>query len=83
MRAMTTYTAPLDLGDVLAAPLACPSCGAEPLQPVSDGDRTNFLCRSCRRCWHQELACTSQVDPHACGTCTEQEACLRAAGRHR
>ncbi|MHC1557833.1 hypothetical protein ACR9E3_02695 [Actinomycetospora sp. C-140] len=77
---MTTYTVPLDLGDAFAPPVACPACGAEPLWPVDDAERTNFLCRACGRCWHQELAWTSQVDPHACGTCLEQEACLRAPG---
>ena len=74
---MAIYTAPLDLGDRLAAPSACPGCGAEPLRAVVDDERTNFLCRSCGRCWHQELSRTSEVDPHACGA--EHEAGLRLA----
>lgn len=80
---MATYTAPLDLDEALAPPTACPACGAEPLRPVAAGDRTNFLCRSCGRCWHQELSWFSQVDPHACGTCTEQEASLHLVDRPR
>ncbi|PVZ06325.1 hypothetical protein [Actinomycetospora cinnamomea] len=80
---MTTYTAALDLEDALALPTACPSCGHEPLRPVADGDRSNLLCWSCGRCWHVEMNWTSRVDPHACGTCTQQEACLRLVDRPR
>lgn len=80
---MTTYTAQLDIGAALAPFRSCPRCGSEELLPVADGERTTFLCRSCWRCWHLELGWTSQVDPHACGTCVEQDACVARAGEDR
>lgn len=72
---MTEYSALLDLSALLVAPDRCPWCAAG-LQAVSDGDCTNFLCASCRRCWHIELGRVARVDPHSCTSCAQREACL-------
>lgn len=54
----------------------CPGCGAEPLYTVYDGESTNFLCRSCSRCWHAELGWVRQVDPATCPGCEWRSTCL-------
>ena len=33
----------------------CLECGDGRLEPVFDGELSNFLCRNCGACWHPEL----------------------------
>jgi transposase-like protein len=54
----------------------CPTCGAEDLETVNDGDDTNFLCVACRSCWHVELGWVQRVDPHGCERCPHRGGCL-------
>lgn len=70
---MTEYSALLDLSAALVAPDRCPWCAAG-LRAVSDGDRTNFFCASCRRCWHVELGRVVKVDAHAGTSRAQREA---------
>ena len=53
----------------------CPACGTEDLETVSDGENTNFLCRTCWACWHVELGWVQRVDPRSC-PCGHREECL-------
>jgi len=54
----------------------CPMCGTEDLEAVSDGETTNFLCWTCRTCWHVELGWVQRVDPRTCGGCPHRDECL-------
>ena len=54
----------------------CPACGWPDIEVVSDGEYTNFLCRSCFRCWHVELGRVSRVDPLSCPGCRYLDRCL-------
>jgi hypothetical protein len=60
----------------------CPECNNGILQAVFDGERTNFLCRNCGRCWHPELAWVTRVDPGTCPRCTAKATCLAARDRY-
>ena len=53
----------------------CPGCGAGMLYTVCDGETTNFLCRSCSRCWHAELGWVRRVDPTTCPGCEWRSTC--------
>lgn len=60
-------------------PERCPACGAGGLEAVSDGERTNFFCHSCARCWHMELNVMTRVDVKTCPGCEHLTTCrLRA-----
>jgi len=69
---MATYGVHLDLEWALSTPQRCPGCDAPELEAVSDGDQTNFQCRSCGQCWHIALGWVSS---------TEQRGCLPADDR--
>ena len=56
----------------------CPECGHGRLRPVSDGERTNFLCERCGSCWHPELAWVNRVNPETCPGCPWRDVCLTA-----
>lgn len=47
--------------------LACPACGRDDIEAVSDGEDTHFLCRSCDRYWHVELGWVWQVSVKGVG----------------
>ena len=53
----------------------CPECSNGRLQPVSDGDRTNFLCDRCGICWHAEVDAVSRVNPSTCPGCPQRDVC--------
>lgn len=53
----------------------CPNCGNGHLEPVRQGDATNFLCRSCRSCWHGEAEWVARVDPRTCDGCPMRDIC--------
>ena len=73
-----------DIGTRLLAGLVgpCPECGNGTLQPVFDGERTNFFCETCGRCWHPELAWVSRVDPETCPACPMLGTCRAARDRY-
>jgi hypothetical protein len=66
----------LDTLSLLVGP--CPECGNGLLQPVHDGERTNFLCPACGNCWHAELDWVNRVNPATCAGCPSRETCLGA-----
>jgi len=49
--------------------LACPNCGNDVLEAVSDGTQTNFLCHRCWSCWHAELGYMEAVPVSTCPGC--------------
>ena len=53
----------------------CPGCAGTHLYTVFDGQDTNFLCRSCDRCWHVTLGWVHQVDRHTCPGCEWRSTC--------
>lgn len=53
----------------------CPGCAAEPLFAVFDRETTNFLCRTCSRCWHADPAGIHEVDRHTCAGCEWRSTC--------
>lgn len=56
----------------------CPERGNGRLQPVADGEQTNFLCATCGKCWHPELEWVSRVNPQTCPGCPSSAVCLGA-----
>ncbi len=54
---------------------ACPGCGSEELEAVSDGELTNFFCAACHRCWHVELGWFHRMDPSTCLGCPHAVDC--------
>jgi hypothetical protein len=66
---------------IFATPVRCPSCRAEALQPVFDGEDVNFFCRSCQRCWHQALNAIHRVPPPTCPGCRHHDDCHAAWAR--
>ena len=56
----------------------CLECGGRNLQPVSDGEVTNFLCGQCKICWHFELDWVRRVNPATCPGCNSRDVCLSA-----
>ena len=61
----------------LRGELSCPSCGNDVLEVVSDGARTNFLCRTCWSCWHWNLGCMAHVPAQSCRACGHKVECIR------
>ncbi len=53
----------------------CPGCGNGYLYTVSDGTRTNLLCRVCSRCWEVGMGWVHQVDPRTCPGCEWRTTC--------
>ena len=53
----------------------CPRCAGEQLYTVFDGERTNFLCRTCNRCWSNRAGTVRQVDPLTCPGCEWRPTC--------
>ncbi len=60
----------------------CPECNNGTLQAVFDGERTNFVCHNCGRCWHPELDWVSLVDPTTCPGCSQRATCRGARERY-
>lgn len=58
---------------LLEGELACPRCGNDALEVVFDGQQTDFLCRTCRTCWHYNLGWMEPVPPSTCPGCREVE----------
>lgn len=56
--------------------LTCPACFSEDLEPVFDGETTNFLCHGCWRCWRIELGWAQRVNPLRCNGCQHRAECL-------
>lgn len=57
----------------------CPSCGSGALEAVVEDETrdVNFLCTSCKRCWHVELGFAHRVTPNRCHGCPHHDECLR------
>jgi ribosomal protein S27E len=53
----------------------CPGCGHGYLYTVSDGTRTNLLCRACSRCWAVGMGWVHQIDPRTCPGCEWRTTC--------
>ena len=62
---------------LLAGEFACPRCGNDVLEAVTDGRDTNFLCHRCWTCWHVELGYMTPVPVATCPGCLHREECLR------
>jgi CBS domain-containing protein len=54
----------------------CPRCAGEHLYTVFDGERTNFLCRTCNRCWSNGTGSIRQVDTSTCPGCEWRPTCM-------
>jgi len=65
---------------LLRGQLACPRCGNDVLEAVSDGTQTNFLCHTCWTCWHVELGYMAPVPVPTCPGCAYQSECFRRRG---
>jgi hypothetical protein len=78
---MTTRTTPAPPGTA-GRPLIgetidrCPRCAGEMLYMVFDGEHTNFLCRTCNRCWHVDRGWVQEVDRTTCPGCEWRATCL-------
>lgn len=73
---MTTATATTDAKATdWGIPDRCPGCAGEHLYTVFDGETTNFLCRSCNRCWHVGMGWVHRVDPETCPGCEWRSTC--------
>jgi hypothetical protein len=57
------------------SPDRCPGCGREHVHSVHDGESTNFLCRSCHRCWNLSMGWVRQVEPDTCPGCEWRSVC--------
>lgn len=53
----------------------CPACAGEHIYSVDDGESTNWLCRSCNRCWHVAQGRIHVVDRHTCPGCEWHHLC--------
>lgn len=65
------------LEHVLRGEFACPRCGNDELEAVSDGTQTNLLCHVCWTCWHLELGYIAPVPVLTCPGCPYQPECVR------
>ena len=65
---------------LLRGVLACPTCGNDVLEAVSDGEDTNFLCLGCWACWHWDLGYLIPVSATTCPGCQHRDECLRRRG---
>jgi hypothetical protein len=63
------------------APPGCLHCGPVELEPVFDGELTNFYCGYCGSCWHFELGFAVQVHPETCPGCRLELVCKERARR--
>lgn len=73
---MATTTRPAPTGRGIWRILdRCPGCAGEHLYTVFDGESTNFLCRSCNRCWSVGMGWVHRVDPLTCPGCEWRSAC--------
>lgn len=61
---------------MLPGEYACPRCGNDVLEAVSDGSQTNFLCHECWTCWHISLGRMARVTVLTCPGCAHLEECL-------
>ncbi|HET7722346.1 MAG TPA: hypothetical protein VFK43_20440 [Acidimicrobiales bacterium] len=57
------------------APPGCLNCGPVELQPVFDGEITNFYCDLCGACWHFELGFAIPIHPETCPGCALELQC--------
>lgn len=62
-------------GEVLARLGACPRCGGRSLHAVSTASATNFLCLSCRSCWHLHSGAFVPVETRSCPGCPDHNFC--------
>jgi nitroimidazol reductase NimA-like FMN-containing flavoprotein (pyridoxamine 5'-phosphate oxidase superfamily) len=70
-----------DPGGGAAFPLdACPRCGSDALEMVSDGETANVVCLSCLACWHMELGAVYPVGAGSCPGCRLRQLCGAARG---
>jgi len=83
---VTSAGRPDEEGDMNAAPTMkagtlwrtvdrCPGCASTSIYSVFDGETTNFLCRSCSRCWHITMGWAMHVDPATCPGCEWRSTC--------
>lgn len=61
-KAVTTYSANLDIATALSAPIRCPGCAGERLLLVHGIERVTFRCRSCGQSWRLEMGRLSPID---------------------
>lgn len=54
---------------------ACPTCGSDALEVVSDGELTNIVCAGCLACWHFELGAIYAIPAGSCPGCRLRELC--------
>ena len=54
----------------------CPGCASECLYRVYSGERVNFLCPTCSRCWALGADGVARVDPMRCPGCEWRSTCL-------
>src|SRR5579864_7786677 len=62
---------------LLRGEFACPHCGNDVLEAVSDGTQTNFLCHECWTCWHIEFGYMAAVPVLTCPGCPYKQQCLQ------
>ncbi|MFI5042614.1 MAG: hypothetical protein ACHQNA_12335 [Acidimicrobiales bacterium] len=62
---------------LLRGEFACPRCGNDTLEAVSDGTQTNFLCHECWTCWHIELGYMAPVPVLTCPGCAYKQECMK------
>ena len=74
----TPITAPPGAGGPLVGEIIdrCPRCAGELLYTVFDGENTNFLCRSCNRCWHATGGWVHEVNRATCPGCEWRPVCM-------
>jgi hypothetical protein len=69
-----TAAPPIGWG-IWRVPERCPGCAAESLYTVFDGENTNYLCRTCSRCWYLGAGWFQRVNPLTCAGCEWRAAC--------
>ena len=62
------------------APPGCLKCGPVELQPVFDGELTNFYCDLCGSCWHFEFGFVVPVHSETCPGCQLELVCRERQG---
>ena len=65
----------------MSAPFRCPSCGADALRAVTDGEQTNWFCTACHDCWYLELNHVHRVTVTTCPGCAHVQECLEREAR--
>jgi len=58
----------------------CLHCGRVELDPVFDGELTNYFCPVCGRCWHFEPGFAVPVHPETCPGCRLELLCRERFG---